>query len=64
MVLGLYAIRRSAVLSVNLERHQATGKLMYGLVTFHGPEGVEQLMVGADDFEPIIDCLAKSGNSN
>ena len=57
VVLGLYAIRRSAVLGVNLERNQATGELMYGLITFNGHKGVEQLIVGVEDFRPIIECV-------
>ena len=56
-LLGYFAIRRSAVLGVNVERNHDTGEFMYGLITFNGHKGLEQLIVGVDDLRPIIECV-------
>ena len=59
VIVGVYAIRRDSVRQVHLVRDQETGKLKYGLLTFARAEGVEQLMIGVNDFGPIVDCLGR-----
>ena len=59
VIVGVYAIRRDSVQQVHLVRDQETGELKYGLLTFARPEGVEQLMIGVNDFEAIVDCLGR-----
>lgn len=59
LIAGVYAIRRDTVRQVHLVRDQTTGKLKYGLLTFDGDKGVEQLMIWVNDFGPIVDCLGR-----
>lgn len=57
MVIGLFAIRKTDFISIEIERNQRTGKLMFAILTYKGYKGVRQLMVNTQDFRPIIECV-------